>query len=68
MWKEGMRHLVGLHQRELRRRHGPRQGVHCDAGTGAREFRQVLANGLGAADASHRHDDEPGGGRTGICI
>ena len=66
MWKEGMRLLVGLHQRELRRRHGPRQGVHRDARASALELRQVLADGLGAAVAGHRHDDQSGGGGTGI--
>ena len=66
MRQERLHDLLGLHQRQLRRRHGPRKGLHSDTGADALELRQVLANGVGAAGSGHRHDDEPGGGRTGI--
>ena len=65
MRQERLRDFLGLYQRQLRRRHGSRQGLHSDTGSDARGLRQVLADGLGATDAGHRHDDELGGGWAG---
>ena len=52
------RDLLRLHQRQLRRRLQAASGLHLLSRAAAKDLLRLLADGLGAAGARHRHDDQ----------
>lgn len=61
------RPLLGLHQRQLRRRLQTKERFHLDTGPATKDVRRLLADDLGAAVRRGRHDDAlPGERKTQV--